>query len=58
MAPLFILRHPRESGDPVNEAIRIWAMATKTPCFADEHYNTVRGYWVPAFAGMTVGEGG
>ena len=56
--------HPREGGDPVNDAAAEGVTTGKIALSAIETYAngnvsalpcTGGGYWVPAFAGMTVG---
>jgi hypothetical protein len=48
--------HPRESGDPVNDAVKIDPLPwTKAGLLLWISRFDVSGYWVPAFARMTVG---
>ena len=48
--------HPRESGDPVNDASNARHERVDLAMHLVLSING-SGYWVPAFAGMTVGEG-
>jgi hypothetical protein len=46
-------RHPREGGDPVDASLSVWEL-DRASVEITPHGNASE-YWIPAFAGMTIG---